>query len=53
MDVLYSVKEVNRLRKERNMLLSKGISNICLKVTIETGNIANIVLLEKILKRKF
>ena len=48
MDVLYSIKEVNRLRKERNRLLSKRISNICLKVTVETGNIVNIALLEKI-----
>ena len=31
-----SIKEVNRLRKEINRLLSKGMSNICLKVTIET-----------------
>ena len=29
------MKETNRLRKEINMLLSKGMSNI-LKVTIET-----------------
>ena len=28
-------KEINRLRKETNRLLSKGMSNICLKVTIE------------------
>ena len=31
-----SIKEINRLRKEMNRLLSKGISNIYLKVTIET-----------------
>ena len=31
-----SVKEINRLRKEISRLLSKGMSNICLKVTIET-----------------
>ena len=30
-----SVKEINRLRKGINKLLSKGISNIYLKVTIE------------------
>ena len=30
-----SVKEINRFRKEINRLLSKGRSNICLKVTIE------------------
>ena len=31
-----SVKEINRLRKETNRLLSKGMSNIHLKVNIET-----------------
>ena len=31
-----SIKEINRLRKEMNSLLSKGMSNIYLKVTIET-----------------
>ena len=30
-----SIKEMNRLRKEMNRLLSKGMSNIYLKVTIE------------------
>ena len=30
-----SVKEINRLKKERNRLLSKGMSNIYLKITIE------------------
>ena len=30
-----SVKEINRLRKEISRLLSKGMSNIYLKVTIE------------------
>ena len=30
-----SVKEINRLRKERNRLISKGMSNIYLKVIIE------------------
>ena len=30
-----SVKEIVRLRKEVNRLLSKGISNIYLKITIE------------------
>ena len=29
------VKEINRLRKEINRLLSKGMSNIYLKVTIK------------------
>ena len=31
-----SIKETYRLRKEINRLLSKGMSNIYLKVTIET-----------------
>ena len=31
-----SIKEIYRLRKETNRLLSKGMSNIYLKVTIET-----------------
>ena len=30
-----SLKEINRLRKEINRLLSKGMSNIYLKLTIE------------------
>ena len=30
-----SIKEINRLRKEINRLLNKGMSNIYLKVTIE------------------
>ena len=30
------MKEINRLRKETNILLSKEMSNIYLKVTIET-----------------
>ena len=30
-----SIKEINRLRKEINRLLIKGMSNIYLKVTIE------------------
>ena len=30
-----SIKEINRLRKEINRLLSKGMSSIYLKVTIE------------------
>ena len=30
------IKEINRLRKEINRLLSKGMSNVYLKVTIET-----------------
>ena len=33
-----SIKEANRLRKEVNRLLSKGISSILLKVTIEKKN---------------
>ena len=35
MNVFTSIKEINRLRKEINRLLSKGMSNIYLKVTIE------------------
>ena len=31
----YSIKKVNRLRKEINRLLSKGMPNNYLKVTIE------------------
>ena len=30
-----SIKEINRLRKEANRLLNKGMSNIYLKVTTE------------------
>ena len=30
-----SIKKINRLRKEIHRLLSKGMSNICLKVSIE------------------
>ena len=33
-----SIKEINRLRKEINRLLSKGISNIYLKINIEEKN---------------
>ena len=33
-----SVKEINRLRKEINRLLSKGMSNIYLKVAIQEKN---------------
>ena len=36
MDPLYSVKGINRLRKEINRLLSKRTSNIYFKVTIKT-----------------
>ena len=36
MDVFNSIKEINRLRKEINRLLGKGMSNIYLKVTIDT-----------------
>ena len=35
MDVFNPNKEINRLRKEIYKLLSKGMSNIYLKVTIE------------------
>ena len=33
-----SIKEINRLSKEINRLLSKGMSNIYLKTTIEEKN---------------
>ena len=33
-----SIKEINRLRKEINRLLRKGMSNIYLKVTIEKNS---------------
>ena len=33
-NVFNSIKEINWLRKEINRLLSKGMSNICLKLTI-------------------
>ena len=33
-----SIKEINRLKKERNRLLSKNMSNICLKVIIKDKN---------------
>ena len=35
MDALNSVKEINWLRNEINWLLSKGMSNIYLRVTVE------------------
>ena len=35
-NVFNSVEEINRLRKELSRLLSKGMSNIYLKVTIDT-----------------
>ena len=34
----FSVEEINRLRKEINMLLRKGMSNVYLKVTIKEKN---------------
>ena len=41
-----SIKEINRFRKEINRLLSKGMSNICFRVSIEkkwpTQNIDNV-----------
>ena len=33
---MFLIKKINRLRKEMNRLLSKGMSNIYFKVTIET-----------------
>ena len=35
MDISNPIKEKNRLRKEINRLLNKGMPNIYLKVTIE------------------
>ena len=35
-NIFNSIKEINRLKKEVNRLLSKGMLNIDLKVTIET-----------------
>ena len=35
MDISNPIKEINRLRKEINRLLNKGMPNIYLKVTIE------------------
>ena len=37
MDVSNWIKEIIRLRKEINILLRKGVSNIYLKVIIETN----------------
>ena len=34
----FSVEEINRLMKEINMLLRKGMSNVYLKVTIKEKN---------------
>ena len=39
MDAFNSIKEINRLRKEMNRLLRKGMSNIYLKITIEKTDI--------------
>ena len=36
MNIFNQINEINRLRKEINRLLSKGVSNTYLKVTIET-----------------
>ena len=33
--MLNSIKEINKLRKEINILLSRGMSNVYLKITIE------------------
>ena len=46
-----SVKEVNRLRKEINRLLSKGISNIYLNVTTETFSKLRFSRLKKVVTR--
>ena len=37
-NIFNSIKEINWLRKEINRLSRKGMSNICLKVTIETSS---------------
>ena len=34
-NVFNPIKEINRFRKEINTLLSKGMSNICLRVTLK------------------
>ena len=39
MDAFNSIKEINRLRKEMNRLLRKGMSNIYLKITIAKTDI--------------
>ena len=38
-----SIKEINRLKKEISRLLSKGMSNIYLKVTIENKFVSTLV----------
>ena len=35
MNVFNLIKEINRVRKEMNRLLSKGMSNLYIEVTIE------------------
>ena len=47
-NVLNSIKEINRLRKEINRLLSKEMSNIYLKVSIETFSKLQFFWVEKI-----
>ena len=47
------MKEINRLRKETNRLLSKGMSNIYLKVTIETFSKLRCLGLKKLLPGQF
>ena len=39
MNVFNSIKEIYRLRKDINRLLSKGMPNIYLKITIEKTDI--------------
>ena len=36
--VMFLIKEINKLRKEVNRLLSKGMINIYLKITIENNS---------------
>ena len=45
--IMKTIKEIDRLRKEINRLLSKGMSNIYLKVAIETFSKLRFSWLEK------
>ena len=47
------IKEIKRLRKKINMLLSKGMSNICLKVAIEMFSKRRFSGLKKFVSRSF
>ena len=50
-NVFNSIKEINMSRKEINRLLSKGMSNIYLKVTIETFSKLRFLGFKKIVTR--